>query len=77
MYRVVHTGPNIQLGGFQDGLMMVGYQVVTESRVKNPLKLPKTKQQMAEKTIFLSLESNISVERFFQRENEFAAYTGG
>lgn len=33
MYRIVHTGAKIQLGGLKNGFSMVKYQVSIESRV--------------------------------------------
>jgi hypothetical protein len=44
VYKVVHTGPNIQFGGLKKGLLMSTYQVLMESTVKNPEPPPTNKQ---------------------------------
>jgi len=36
MYSRVHIGPKIQLGGLKEGLLRVGYQVMTASEVNKP-----------------------------------------
>jgi len=41
MYRVVHTGPNTQLGGLKDGLFSVAYHPGTAPAVNKPAIAPK------------------------------------
>jgi hypothetical protein len=36
IYKVVHTGPNSQLGGLKDGLLSVANHELTELAVKKP-----------------------------------------
>src|SRR5450759_3472513 len=39
-YSTVHTGPNSQLGGFQDGFFSLRYQVLTDETVATAPKPP-------------------------------------
>jgi len=40
MYRLVHTGAKSQLGGLKEGLLSVGYQVLTDWAVAQPPNAP-------------------------------------
>ena len=43
MYRIVHTGANISLGGLKKGLLMVKYQSLTPSITNKLERLPMVK----------------------------------
>jgi len=62
MYRIVQTGPNIQLGGLNDGRFKVEYQSGTDCDVNIPAIAPKTKGNVMDKinlVIFDLLISNV------------------
>ena len=40
IYKVIHTGPNNQLGGLKNGLLMVKYHVDTDNTVKKEPIIP-------------------------------------
>lgn len=48
-YRIVQTGPNIQLGGLRAGLASVIYQVGIADAVKNVPIIPASSQMIIEK----------------------------
>jgi len=49
VYKMVHTGPNIQLGGVKKGLFKVVYHVFIESIVKKPEPPPINKHKNTHK----------------------------
>ena len=46
IYSTVQTGPNIQLGGLKEGLLIFTYQSVIEEAVAKPDKKPIREQAM-------------------------------
>jgi hypothetical protein len=48
IYKLIHTGPNNQLGGLKDGLFNVTYHVETEATVNNEPMTPAIWQMMTE-----------------------------
>jgi len=54
MYRVVQTGPNIQLGGLNDGLFKVAYHSGIDLAVNIPAIAPRAKGNIKE-TISLKI----------------------
>ena len=46
MYRIVHTGPNNQFGGFQAGFTSWAYQFVISETVKRLPEKPKSTARM-------------------------------
>lgn len=67
-YKVVQTGANIQFGGLNDGLLMVVYQVLTDSIVnvlpKKPIESGIARQTRKAKTLAIGLFFVIVVECF-------------
>lgn len=60
MYRIVQTGPNIQLGGLNDGLFNVEYQSGTDCDVNIPAIAPKTKGNAMDEINFILFDLVIS-----------------
>ena len=58
MYNKVHTGPKIQLGGFQDGLFIKRYQLFMDSTVLKPLNRPKARQIAIQTAILINSDFN-------------------
>jgi hypothetical protein len=52
-YNTVQTGPKTHVGGFQSGLRMLGYQLVTEPRDNRPLADPNRTQTTEQRRLFI------------------------
>ena len=73
-YRIVQTGPNIQLGGEKDGLFRVEYQVGIEAKVKGMLITPISSQTAIEViSLMILFTTNQYIEQIYSNQHSLVA----